>query len=509
MGHRHGFTPSHVFEIENDQSWNHVHQERSYNQLGSENGSVVYPVQNVHVDGVNYGSYWNPVPRSNGFASSSQMNEIPHYQHVSERSMDSYVPLHGAVTNNLAPNNYTHNASSSSNHGGHTISGADVGGSIDMSTTNNRGPYKRKSPANPPIYEGSSTSRYYSSGSSSNVYGLTIGDEGAMRNVRSRSTVDLGTNLDRNLPTNPQHHSFLTNYVSDQSTSVEHFGQGSNASMQELNNQGRIIISDNNISSQNNNHFIVGTSTQSAAADSVGYHNDFASSRPPIPHNITSQPVRGARSSYDQRSAPAFRASSSSNLRLGYTDNGNEGLQLVAGNHSSRHHSRGFSSTGWRNNERSGRSRISSERYRFFHHDHMSLHEQFAHEGLVVVDRSGYYGSRNLNDQHRDLRLDIENMSYEELLALGERIGHVNTGLSENMITKSLTVSVYCLSDQCEEESKCVICLEEYKNMDEVATMKACKHDFHVNCIKKWLSMKNMCPICKTTSMADHLKKEQ
>ncbi|XP_047336651.1 probable E3 ubiquitin-protein ligase ZFP1 [Impatiens glandulifera] len=506
MGHRHGFTPSHVFEIDNDQSWNHVHQERSYNQPGSENGSVVYPVQNVHADGVNYGSYWNPVPRSNGFASSSQMNEMPHYQHV--------VPPHGAVTSNLAPNNYTHNASSSSSssHGGHTFSGAEGGGSMDTSMTSNRGPYKRKSPANPPIYEGSSANRYYSAGNSSNVYGLSIGgDEGTMRNVRSRPTVDLGTNIDRNLPTNPQHHhSFLTNYISDQSTTVEHFGQGSNASMQELNNQGRIMMSDANISSQDNNHFIVGSSTQSPSADSVGYHNDFSSSRPPIPHNITSQPSRGARSSYDQRSAPAFRPSSS-NLRLGYNDNRDEGLQLVAGNHSSRQHSRGFSSTGWRNNERSGRTRVSSDRYRSFHHDHMSLHEQFSHQGLMVADRSGFYGSRNLNDQHRDLRLDIENMSYEELLALGERIGHVNTGLSENMVTKSLTVSVYCSSDHCQEELKCVICLEEYKNMDEVAKMKTCKHDFHVNCIKKWLSMKNMCPICKTsTSMAsDHLKKEQ
>ncbi|OMO72518.1 hypothetical protein CCACVL1_17732, partial [Corchorus capsularis] len=50
-------------------------------------------------------------------------------------------------------------------------------------------------------------------------------------------------------------------------------------------------------------------------------------------------------------------------------------------------------------------------------------------------------------------------MSYEELLALGERIGNVNTGLFEESISKCLTETVYCFSDQIQDESNCVICL--------------------------------------------------
>lgn len=34
-------------------------------------------------------------------------------------------------------------------------------------------------------------------------------------------------------------------------------------------------------------------------------------------------------------------------------------------------------------------------------------------QGIVVMDHSSYYGSRSMIDQHRDMRLDIDNMSYE------------------------------------------------------------------------------------------------
>ncbi|XP_047316482.1 E3 ubiquitin-protein ligase MBR2-like isoform X2 [Impatiens glandulifera] len=509
MGHRNGFTPPHVFEVGNAQNWNNVHQERTY----------MHPAENMPVNGINYGAY-NPVPRSNGFASSNQMNEMPQYQpDAPGRSLESYLPIHASGSSNLAPNSYAHNASSSStsSHGAHTFcSGAEGGFS-------NRGPYKRK---NSSIYEGGSTNRYSSAGSSSDMWqenphsdsqhkrwdgpafgssfrgnGISIHGEGSLRNVRRRSMLEPP----------PYHSSLTSSYISDHPTPVvEHFGQEFNNTQIGPAPQGRNMFSDANISSQENNHFTLGGPSRhsSTSADSVGYHNDFPSSGHLIPQNLHSQPIRGARSSYDhQRLAPAFRASSS-NLHLGYYAAGDEGLQQPVGvNHPSRQHSRGLSS-GWRNNERSGRTRISAERYRRSFNNGMGLHEQFAPEGLMVADRSRIYGSRNLLDQHRHLRLDVDNMSYEELLALGESIGHVNTGLSDNMINKSLSETVYCSSEHWQEELKCVICLEEYENMDEVGTLKACGHDFHVSCIKKWLSLKNMCPICKTTTLADHLKDE-
>lgn len=48
----------------------------------------------------------------------------------------------------------------------------------------------------------------------------------------------------------------------------------------------------------------------------------------------------------------------------------------------------------------------------------------------------------------------------QELLALGERIGNVSTGLSEDSIVKCLTDIGHCLSEQqVEMEESCAICL--------------------------------------------------
>ncbi|KAK4799890.1 hypothetical protein SAY86_025255 [Trapa natans] len=128
------------------------------------------------------------------------------------------------------------------------------------------------------------------------------------------------------------------------------------------------------------------------------------------------------------------------------------------------------------------------------------------YEGFV--DRSALHASRSTFYQHRDLRLDIDNMSYEELLALGERIGTVNTGLSEDSIFNCLKKTTYCPLDQMQPKEICVICLEAYEEGEDVGTLKTCSHHYHVNCIKRWLSMKNSCPICKASALVDDLKEK-
>nr|GEU97288.1 hypothetical protein [Tanacetum cinerariifolium] len=44
----------------------------------------------------------------------------------------------------------------------------------------------------------------------------------------------------------------------------------------------------------------------------------------------------------------------------------------------------------------------------------------------------------DLHDRYQDIRLDVDNMPYEELLSLEERIGEVKTGLTKDVILKSM-----------------------------------------------------------------------
>ncbi|KAM7470652.1 hypothetical protein LguiA_008835 [Lonicera macranthoides] len=111
-------------------------------------------------------------------------------------------------------------------------------------------------------------------------------------------------------------------------------------------------------------------------------------------------------------------------------------------------------------------------------------------------------GVAEMHDRHRDMRLDVDNMSYEELLALEERIGDVNTGLSEETILETMKQQKYLSTTfvLCAKMEPCCICQEEYVNGDDIGTLQ-CGHDFHTACIKQWLMQKNLCPICKMTGL--------
>jgi len=131
-------------------------------------------------------------------------------------------------------------------------------------------------------------------------------------------------------------------------------------------------------------------------------------------------------------------------------------------------------------------------------------HNRIMAEDVLLFERSAYYGSVDLYDRHRDMRLDVDNMTYEELLALGERIGNVSTGLTDESFAKCLKIRTYSSSTESsaadETSQKCSICQEEYEDKDDLGTLQ-CGHDHHTECIKQWLLQKNECPICKAPAL--------
>lgn len=143
---------------------------------------------------------------------------------------------------------------------------------------------------------------------------------------------------------------------------------------------------------------------------------------------------------------------------------------------------------------------------------HAFLTDQVYHGSIrflqqaAMATMSTFYDAIHLIDEQWDMGLDIDSMTYEELLALQEQIGDVNTGLPERHIRQNLRVDPYVVpgaargSDQSVEKDACIICQEEYEAEEVVGTLD-CGHKYHAACIRQWLMMKNLCPICKAAAL--------
>jgi hypothetical protein len=84
----------------------------------------------------------------------------------------------------------------------------------------------------------------------------------------------------------------------------------------------------------------------------------------------------------------------------------------------------------------------------------------------------------------------LETNDYEELLALEEKIGKVERGLSERQI------SSMPLAKWSAPPAQCPVCMEDF----EVGTsfrMLPCLDKFHPACIDKWLKTHIQCPVCR------------
>ncbi|KAE8674494.1 UDP-Glycosyltransferase superfamily protein [Hibiscus syriacus] len=113
--------------------------------------------------------------------------------------------------------------------------------------------------------------------------------------------------------------------------------------------------------------------------------------------------------------------------------------------------------------------------------------------GVAMLEFPEFYEEvGNVINHYRDMRLDIEDMSYEELLALGERIGNADTGLSEETMTRKMktrTYSTFVTNINLEEAApidqgpdSCIICQEDYKNQEKITTLD-CGHESHAGCL--------------------------
>ncbi|KAH8503021.1 hypothetical protein H0E87_014368, partial [Populus deltoides] len=108
------------------------------------------------------------------------------------------------------------------------------------------------------------------------------------------------------------------------------------------------------------------------------------------------------------------------------------------------------------------------------------------------------------NSQETWEEVDPDELSYEELLALGEVVGTESRGLSADIIDSLPSINYKAGSSQNGSNDSCVICRLDYEN-GETLTLLSCKHSYHSECINNWLKINKVCPVCSTeVSTAAH-----
>ncbi|KAK4285512.1 hypothetical protein QN277_002203 [Acacia crassicarpa] len=100
--------------------------------------------------------------------------------------------------------------------------------------------------------------------------------------------------------------------------------------------------------------------------------------------------------------------------------------------------------------------------------------------------------------------IDPDNMTYEELLDLGEAVGTQSRGLSQELIDL-LPTSKYKFGSLFKRKNfgkRCVICQMTYRRGDQQMKLP-CRHVYHGECITKWLSINKKCPVCNVEVFGD------
>ncbi|KAL0857220.1 hypothetical protein Bca101_062374 [Brassica carinata] len=91
--------------------------------------------------------------------------------------------------------------------------------------------------------------------------------------------------------------------------------------------------------------------------------------------------------------------------------------------------------------------------------------------------------------------MDPDELSYEELLALGDIVGTESRGLSADTIASLPSKRYKDGENQNGTNESCVICRLDYEDDDDLILLP-CRHSYHSECINNWLKINKICPVC-------------
>ncbi|KAJ0576578.1 putative transcription factor C2H2 family [Helianthus annuus] len=117
--------------------------------------------------------------------------------------------------------------------------------------------------------------------------------------------------------------------------------------------------------------------------------------------------------------------------------------------------------------------------------------------GMVTEEEEDSMDDHGGNSQDSWDDVDPDELSYEELIALGEVVGTESRGLSADSIASLRSVVYKAQNSQNGSSETCVICRLDYEDGDNLILL-SCKHSYHSECITNWLQINKVCPVCST-----------
>eukprot|EP00331_Platyophrya_macrostoma_P009985 CAMPEP_0176433520 /NCGR_PEP_ID=MMETSP0127-20121128/16076_1 /TAXON_ID=938130 /ORGANISM="Platyophrya macrostoma, Strain WH" /LENGTH=272 /DNA_ID=CAMNT_0017815973 /DNA_START=326 /DNA_END=1144 /DNA_ORIENTATION=- len=133
--------------------------------------------------------------------------------------------------------------------------------------------------------------------------------------------------------------------------------------------------------------------------------------------------------------------------------------------------------------------------------------ERRALQSLEILLESGLLEEQKEQGLNRDQIDNIEVSEYQAAPVEKVPVGRLKTrngihkkpkGDPKKAIKEGIKEAIALQREKSEptSNSTCAICFEDYVNKDKLRKLP-CSHKFHKDCIDKWLTMKNNCPVCK------------
>ena len=130
--------------------------------------------------------------------------------------------------------------------------------------------------------------------------------------------------------------------------------------------------------------------------------------------------------------------------------------------------------------------------------DEMDADQRFAMQMLrAEQEQVTAQGEGGGDDDEEDI--DVDNLDYDALLELGERIGDVATErwqLEAQRWIDALPTETW--DAEPNDEDKCAVCYMGFERGQELRVLR-CSHKFHTECVDAWLRNKPTCPMCKVS----------